>query len=356
MSEVTLEGIHKNFGALEVLRDITLHIPDGSFTVLLGPSGCGKSTLLRVIAGLEKASRGRVVIGGEDLTRAAPGDRDVAMVFQNYALYPHLTVYQNIEYGLKARKVKKAEREVLVEQALAMTRLQDQAKKLPAQMSGGQRQRAALARAIVKRPRIFLMDEPLSNLDAKLRGEMRLELIELYHKLRTTFLYVTHDQVEAMSMGTNVVILDQGLVRQQGIPRDIYEKPDNIFVAGFIGSPPANLIKAGAYTFGIRPEHISLRRIQDGMISLPGEIFSSEHLGCETIYSVRTDFGILTMRTENLWNSERREVQLYFPRDKIMAFDRTGGQVKSGSVREEALSILEKNIAAMDEGENLIIA
>jgi sn-glycerol 3-phosphate transport system ATP-binding protein len=356
MSEVRLEGIHKNFGALEVLRDITLHIPDGSFTVLLGPSGCGKSTLLRVIAGLENASRGGVIIGGKDVTRLPPGDRDAAMVFQNYALYPHLTVYQNIEYGLKARKVKKAERKALVEQALAMTRLQDQAKKLPAQMSGGQRQRTALARAIVKRPKIFLMDEPLSNLDAKLRGEMRFELIELYHKLRTTFLYVTHDQVEAMSMGTNIVILDQGLVQQQGIPRDIYEKPDNLFVAGFIGSPPANLIKAGAYTFGIRPEHISLRRIQDGMISLPGEIFSSEHLGCETIYGVKTDFGILTIRAENVWSSERREVMVHFQREKIMVFDQTGGRVTNDLVRAEAVSILERNIAALDEGDSLIIA
>jgi sn-glycerol 3-phosphate transport system ATP-binding protein len=278
------------------------------------------------------------------------------MVFQNYALYPHLTVYQNIEYGLKARKVKKAERDFLVEQALAMTRLEDQAKKLPAQMSGGQRQRVALARAMVKRPKIFLMDEPLSNLDAKLRGEMRLELIDLYRKLGATFLYVTHDQVEAMSMGTNIVILDKGIIQQRGIPRDIYEKPDNLFVAGFIGSPPANLLKTGGRVFGIRPEHISLRRFQEGQISLPGDIVSGEHLGNETIYSVQTEFGLVTMRTENCWNSERREVLLHLRREKIMVFDSAGFRVAPGPRREEAVAELEKTIAAAEKSVNLVTA
>jgi sn-glycerol 3-phosphate transport system ATP-binding protein len=356
MSDVNLQGIHKKFGTVDVLTDITLHIPDGSFTVLLGPSGCGKSTLLRIIAGLEKASRGSVFIGGEDITHAAPGDRDVAMVFQNYALYPHLNVYQNIEYGLKARGIKKAERKDLVEQAVAMVRLQDQVKKIPAQMSGGQRQRVALARAIVKRPKIFLMDEPLSNLDAKLRGEMRYELIELYRELHTTFLYVTHDQVEAMSMGTNIVILDQGVVQQQGIPQEIYEKPENIFVAGFIGSPPMNLIKSGPWTFAVRPEHITLHRASEAGISLPGFIVSSEHLGSESIYSVKTDFGFLTMRAENLWKNECREVCLHVLKEKILVFNQQGKREVNNLAAQDAVSFLEKTIAEFEDSEGLITA
>jgi sn-glycerol 3-phosphate transport system ATP-binding protein len=356
MSEVILENVHKNFGTSEVLKNISLTIPDGSFTVMLGASGCGKSTLLRIIAGLERVSGGRVSIGGDDVSDVAPGERNVAMVFQNYALYPHLTVYQNIEYGLKARKVKKAERRILVDHAISMVRLQDQANKRPAQMSGGQRQRVALARAIVKRPRIFLMDEPLSNLDAKLRSEMRFELIELYNKLKTTFLYVTHDQVEAMSMGTNIVILDKGVVQQQGTPREIYATPENVFVAGFTGSPPANLINAGDFTFAVRPESIAMCPIHRPHISVYGLVVSGEHLGNQTIYGLATDFGLVYVCGENLWDNERRGETLYIPTDRISVFDKSGARIKGEAAREAALNMLRNRIAENGGAGRQIIA
>jgi sn-glycerol 3-phosphate transport system ATP-binding protein len=344
MSEVTLEHIDKRYGRAEVLKDISLHIPDGSFTILLGPSGCGKSTLLRIIAGLEKNDAGQVLIGGRDVTRTPPGERDVAMVFQNYALYPHLTVYQNIEYGLKARGVKKAEREELVAQAVAMVRLEDQVKKLPANMSGGQRQRVALARAIVKRPNIFLMDEPLSNLDAKLRSEMRFELIELYERLGATFLYVTHDQVEAMSMGTHIVVLNQGEIQQRGSPREIYEKPQNVFVAGFIGSPPANLLRTDYAVFAVRPEHIRTDETAEPHIALPGQIVSSEHLGNEALYSARTIFGQMRFRMENTWDGARGRVILKLPVDRIVALNASGSLIEDAEVRERLIAALNSTI------------
>ena len=202
MGKIAIEHLVKNFNKTKVLKDISLEIEDGSFTILLGPSGCGKSTLLRIIAGLETPTSGRLFIDDKDVTDSEPKDREIAMVFQNYALYPHMSVFKNVEYGLKIKKIPKEKRRKMVDDVLKMVDLSDQAEKLPAQMSGGQRQRVALARAIVKDPRVFLMDEPLSNLDAKLRTQMRFELIEMYKKVKNTFLYVTHDQVEAMSMGT----------------------------------------------------------------------------------------------------------------------------------------------------------
>jgi sn-glycerol 3-phosphate transport system ATP-binding protein len=341
MSEVRLEHIDKSFGHAEVLKDISLHIPDGSFTILLGPSGCGKSTLLRIVAGLEKNDSGRVLIGKRDVSRMPPGERNVAMVFQNYALYPHLTVCQNIEYGLKARKVKKEEREKLVAQAVKMVRLEDQVQKLPAHMSGGQRQRVALARAIVKRPCIFLMDEPLSNLDAKLRSEMRFELIEMYERLHTTFLYVTHDQVEAMSMGTHIVILDKGVIQQQGSPREIYENPGNVFVAGFIGSPPANLLWTAYATFAIRPEQVRVGEVAEPHICLPGRIVGSEHLGNETLYNVQTAFGPVQMRTENTWEGARGGTTLKLPVNKLMVFDEAGRRMADNAATSRVIAALQ---------------
>lgn len=343
MSKVLIDKISKHFGPVEVLQEIELEIPDGSFTVLLGPSGCGKSTLLRIIAGLEKANCGQVSIGERVVTQLAPGERDVAMVFQNYALYPHLTVRQNIEYGLKARKVKKGEREKLVQDALEMVRLTDQASKLPAQMSGGQRQRVALARAIVKRPHVFLMDEPLSNLDAKLRGTMRAELTDLYRRLKTTFLYVTHDQVEAMSMGTNIVILDKGVIQQQGTPREIYENPANTFVAAFIGSPPATLITLRNFTYGVRPEHVALHEAEEPHCPLYGRIISSEHLGSETVYSIETALGMIIARGENRWNSEQCNVRICLPYEHLMVFDQNGRRVESEIIRDKAVELFEQN-------------
>ncbi len=326
---IHFKNIVKNFGSTKVLKDISLNVQEGSFTILLGPSGCGKSTLLRILAGLEKPTSGQVVIDGEEITEYEPKDRNVAMVFQNYALYPHMNSYQNVEYGLKVKKVKKEDRKKLVDEALAQVDLTDQAAKLPGQMSGGQRQRVALARAIVKRPKAFLMDEPLSNLDAKLRNQMRFELIDMYKKLKTTFLYVTHDQVEAMSMGTYIIIMNQGVIMQEGTPKEIYNNPKNLFVAQFIGSPSANIIKQNEYSIGIRPENIRLSDEKTEGFCIPANIHSHEQLGGETIHHLQTVFGTLNVKTPSCW--EERDVQTYavFDEDKIMVFDKNGDRVEN---------------------------
>ncbi len=344
MSEITIQNITKNFKDVEVLKDISLEIEDGSFTVLLGPSGCGKSTLLRIISGLENPDNGEIVIGGETVTKAHPSKRDVAMVFQNYALYPHLTVYQNIEYGLKARKIPKSERTELVRQAVELVCLEDQVAKRPAQMSGGQRQRVALARAIVKRPKVFLMDEPLSNLDAKLRNQMRVELSELYNRLQTTFLYVTHDQVEAMSMGTSIVILNNGEIQQKGSPREVYENPANIFVAGFIGSPPANIIPTDTYQYAIRPEHIGLGATDEEHVTLMGQVISMEHLGYETIFNVRTGIGDFRVKEPDAWGDKRSSIRLCIKLKKVLCFDEYGQRLSCTDQREAALLSFEDYI------------
>lgn len=337
MSQISVQNIIKNFKSTEVLKNISLDIEDGSFTILLGPSGCGKSTLLRIISGLENPNSGDVIIDGRNVTKTEPRERDVAMVFQNYALYPHLTVYQNIEYGLKARKIKKEPREELIRQAVDMVRLGDQVSKRPAQMSGGQRQRVALARAIVKRPKVFLMDEPLSNLDAKLRNQMRVELLELYSRLQTTFLYVTHDQVEAMSMGTCIVILDKGIIQQKGTPQEIYENPTNVFVAGFIGSPPANIIDLGEYQYAIRPEHITLVSPDEDYIALMGQVISTENLGYETIFNVRTSIGDLRVKNQSAWSDRRTAVRLCIKTKKMLCFDAQGQRLSTSDQCDAAL-------------------
>ena len=340
MNKVNVESINKSFGDVKVLSDVSLQIEDRSFTVLLGPSGCGKTTLLRIIAGLERQHTGEVFINEENITKVLPGDRNVAMVFQNYALYPHLTVYKNIEYGLKARKVKNPERREMVEQAISMVKLEDQSKKLPAKMSGGQRQRVALARAIVKRPEIFLMDEPLSNLDAKLRNHMRFELTELYHKLGATFLYVTHDQIEAMSMGTNIVIMDNGVIRQQGTPKSIYEDPDNLFVAGFIGSPAVNVLTLEDITFAIRPEHVSLNGSHDRHIRMDGEIISTEHLGYETVHTVKTATQPIVLKMPANWDNVDRCVTIHLEQEKLKVFDKEGNRIRGSRETADAISLL----------------
>lgn len=242
MGEILLKNIKKSFGKTEVLKGIDLDIKDSSFTIVLGPSGCGKSTLLRILSGLESADEGELQIAGKDVTKAEPQDRQVAMVFQNYALYPHMSVYKNVEYSLKIKKVPKEERRERVLMALRTVEMEDQVDKLPGQLSGGQRQRVALARAIVKSPEVFLMDEPLSNLDAKLRNQMRHSILELHKKLGTTFVYVTHDQTEAMTMGDKIVVMEKGIIRQADAPRTIYSRPKNVFTAGFIGSPQMNML------------------------------------------------------------------------------------------------------------------
>ncbi|MBC8610744.1 sn-glycerol-3-phosphate import ATP-binding protein UgpC [uncultured Ruminococcus sp.] len=340
MSRIILQDIKKSFKKTAVLHGIDLEIQDGSFTVLLGPSGCGKSTLLRIIAGLEKQDAGRLIIGNEDVSGLEPQDRDIAMVFQNYALYPHMNVRKNIEYGLKAKRVPKEERQQRIDSVVKLVQLEDQLDKLPAQMSGGQRQRVALARAIVKRPRAFLMDEPLSNLDAKLRSQMRVEIASLHKHLGTTFLYVTHDQVEAMSMGTHIVVLNGGSIMQQGTPREIYTNPQNLFVAQFIGSPPANVLKFGDHYAAIRPEEIYFQPDVGRRLTLKGEVQAREHLGGETLYYVMTEYGRMVVKGDHFWDDDSQTVQMYFSEQSVMFFDQ---QENRTEVQPDILALFSHN-------------
>lgn len=328
MSEVIVKNLVKDFGKdTHVLKGIDLTIQNGSFTVLLGPSGCGKSTLLRLVAGLENPTSGQVFIDGHDVTQAEPCDRNLAMVFQNYALYPHMTVFQNVEYGLKLRKMPKGERIDMVNQTLELVDLADQAKKRPAEMSGGQRQRVALARAIVKRPGVYLMDEPLSNLDAKLRGQMREKITELHHQLGATFLYVTHDQVEAMSMGTRIVLLQEGIIAQQGTPQEIYQEPCSTYVAGFLGAPPSNIIAVADGFWAIRPEHIQLALQEEPALVVPAVLRLREQLGDSTIHAYSTALGELRVKTPCQWNEDRISGTLYLPKRFLMRFDAQGKRI-----------------------------
>src|SRR5215470_14160317 len=244
MAGVRISGLHKRFAGVPAVRGIDLDIPDGEFTVLVGPSGCGKSTLLRTIAGLEDADAGTVAIGEEIVNGVRPRDRDVAMVFQDYALYPHMTVFGNISLSLRARGTPKPEIETRVNRAAEMLGIRPLLNRYPRQLSGGQRQRVAIGRAIVRNPKVFLFDEPLSNLDAQLRDEMRGEIKRLHQEIATTMIYVTHDQIEAMTLADRIVLLREGQIEQQGAPLDLFERPASLFVAGFLGSPKMNFVPA----------------------------------------------------------------------------------------------------------------
>ncbi len=294
MASITLSNVSKRFGDVVIIPGLDLEIADGEFVVFVGPSGCGKSTLLRLIAGLEDVSGGEIRIDGKPVTDVSPAKRELAMVFQSYALYPHMSVRANIGFPLKMAGQSKDEIARKVEQAAATLNLTDYLDRRPRELSGGQRQRVAIGRAIVRAPKGFLFDEPLSNLDAALRVNMRLELSELHQQLKTTMIYVTHDQVEAMTMADKIVVLNKGRVEQVGSPLDLYSKPDNLFVAGFIGSPKMNLVRGdyasrfGAATVGIRPEHLA---ISSGEGALTGTAGVSEHLGSDTFVHVRLDNG-----------------------------------------------------------------
>src|SRR5512134_1370900 len=246
MAAVTLSGVRKSFGSTEVVHGVDIAIDDAEFCVLVGPSGCGKSTLLRMIAGLEEITGGEVAIGGRVVNDVAPKQRDIAMVFQNYALYPHMTVFDNMAFSLKLAGRSKAEMDERVGSAAKILGLSDYLERFPRHLSGGQRQRVAMGRAIVRQPQVFLFDEPLSNLDAKLRVQMRTEIKELHQRLKTTAVYVTHDQIEAMTMADKIVVMHDGLVEQVGAPLELYDRPANRFVAGFIGSPAMNFIPGKA--------------------------------------------------------------------------------------------------------------
>lgn len=294
MSEVRLEGVEKVYsrGDAPAVEDFTLTIGDGEFMVLVGPSGCGKSTTLRMVAGLEMPTAGRICIGENDVTNLPPKERDIAMVFQNYALYPHMSVRDNMAFALKLRHYPRKEIERRVAAVSDALGLEPYLKRLPKALSGGQRQRVALARAIVREPAVFLFDEPLSNLDAKMRVEMRSEIIRLHQRLGTTMIYVTHDQTEAMTMGDRIVVMKSGRIQQVAKPMDLYSQPSNEFVASFIGTPPMNLFAPGTFhatkTLGIRPEHIEVCSCEDHASSAGQERFAAsvdfvEPLGSETL-------------------------------------------------------------------------
>ena len=299
MGQITLKQITKSFGDVEVIHPIDLTVEDGEFVVFVGPSGCGKSTLLRLIAGLEDVTSGQILIDGKDATAIPPAKRGLAMVFQSYALYPHMSVRKNIGFPLKMAGISRAEANKKIEAAAETLNLSDYLKRRPGQLSGGQRQRVAIGRAIVREPEAFLFDEPLSNLDAALRVNMRLEISELHQKLKTTMIYVTHDQVEAMTMADKIVVLSDGYIEQVGSPLELYRAPRNRFVAEFIGSPKMNFLtgrhadKFNAHSIGIRPEHFTVSS-QGG--EWMGTVGVTEHLGSDTFFRVSVGEEILTAR------------------------------------------------------------
>ena len=341
MGSVTLKNITKSWGDFTAVNDISLSIHDQEFLVLLGPSGCGKTTTMRMVAGLEEPSMGDIFIGSKKVNDELPKDRDVAMVFQNYGLYPHMSVYENIRYPLKVRKVPKSEHEHLVRKTAVKVELGNLLNRRPRELSGGQRQRVALARAIVRAPTVFLMDEPLSNLDAKLRVNMRAELKHLQHELRITTIYVTHDQIEAMTLADRVAVMDNGIISQLDTPERIYNDPDNLFVAGFIGSPSMNLlegsmedgkfmhsgfsVKAGFgsnqdVTLGIRPEDLELTSAENADCS--GRVYSFELTGESTLVTVQLADDRLTIRGPNEYRVAIDEtVGIRFNLEKCYLFD-----------------------------------
>jgi len=360
MSGITLTGVGKTFDQTVAVADLDLAVEDHELLVLLGPSGCGKSTVLRMIAGLEQPTAGEIRIGDRVVNDVEPKDRDLAMVFQSYALYPHMTVRANIEFPLRARKVPKERRAEQVQEAAEMLGLTEYLDRKPAQLSGGQRQRVALARAVVRRPLAFLMDEPLSNLDAKLRAATRVELVDLQRRLEATVVYVTHDQVEAMTMGHRIAIMDRGVLQQVGSPQDVYDRPANLFVARFIGTPPMNTIRgtvergdgglgirfdavllpipievvaavdASGLTelvVGVRPEHLAV--VADGTGVLPATVELVEHLGHEQHVVCRLPDGqLVTVRqgSHRPAPPARSSVRLVAAAEHLHCFDGATGE------------------------------
>jgi len=359
VAKVELRHVWKRFGDFVAVEDFSLTASDGEFIVFVGPSGCGKTTTMRIVAGLEVASDGQVLFDGKDVTDELPHDRDVAMVFQNYALFPHLNVFSNMAFGMRLRKVPKAEIEERIQKTAHILGIEGVLQRRPRELSGGQRQRVALGRAIVREPRVFLMDEPLSNLDAALRMEMRAEIIKLQERLAVTTFYVTHDQVEALSMGDRIVVMREGRIQQVGSPTDLYERPANVYVASFIGSPPMNFLEArveadrivlpaeratappmndGArqalsavaapeITVGVRPEHIvfSDRAAEGGAFSVAGAVDTVEPLGHTTLVRTKLASGRLinVLLAGKVRLKEGQPVHAEFPLDRVYLFDRT---------------------------------
>lgn len=324
MAVIQLRNISKRFEHTQALASLSLDIADGEFLVLVGPSGCGKSTLLRMLAGLEEVSDGQILLGDDDITTWSPKQRNFSMIFQNYALFPHLTVEQNITFGMRMRGEPKADYPQRVQRVASLLQLEPLLKRKPGKLSGGQRQRVAMARAIVRDPHLFLMDEPLSNLDARLRSDVRDGIMDLHRQLKTTTVYVTHDQIEAMTMADRIAVLDRGVLQQVGTPEQLYSHPANVFVAGFIGTPAMNLVTllctggramllalpvalpAGDEThsltdvlLGIRPEHITEHAASDGDLSLSGTVKQRELFGAEYLIHVDTPLGNIRYRRPN---------------------------------------------------------
>lgn len=349
MSSVQIRNVSKSYQQTSIIKDISVDIPDGEFVVLVGPSGCGKSTLLRMIAGLEEITGGDISIGGAVINDVAPKSRDIAMVFQNYALYPHMTIRENMEFALSLKKVPKAEIDTKVKRAADILGLGELLARYPRQLSGGQRQRVAMGRAIVRDPKVFLFDEPLSNLDAKLRVQMRAEIKALHQRLKTTTVYVTHDQVEAMTMADRIVVMRSGVVEQSGTPLELYDDPTNIFVAQFIGSPAMNLldgkIKGGVFetadgirlalpvsgvtdgqqvSYGIRPEHICLS--DQGV---PGIIHIVEPTGASTEVIVQAGGQQIAFTAHQRISARPGDnVFLAIDTEKVCLFDVNGQRIR----------------------------
>jgi multiple sugar transport system ATP-binding protein len=344
---VRFDKVQKYFGPVKVLEEFDLDIAPGEFLVLLGASGSGKTTALRILSGLETATGGRVLIGDRDVTNILPKYRDISMVFQSYALYPHKTVAENIGFPLKVRKVNKADMDVAIREAAAQVQLDQLLERYPRELSGGQRQRVALARAIIRRPSVFLMDEPLSNLDAKLRGHMRAELKHMQQKLGITTMYVTHDQIEAMTLAHRVAILERGVLQQLASPAEIYNNPANLFVAQFIGSPPMNVIhgnlegkrfhangasvespasgQIGKAILGVRPEDCSV--VAPGMGALQGKIYTTELIGDHTLVTVEIGPDKHTVKAaKDFLGKQGDAIGVSLAKDHLFVFDAATGQ------------------------------
>ncbi len=363
MAEVALRSVTKRYGAVEVIHGIDLDIRHGEFAVFVGPSGCGKSTLLRMIAGLEEITAGEIRIDGRIVNHLPPRDREIAMVFQDYALYPHKSVFDNLAFSLKLRKLPKEDIEERVRAAAGILKIEHLLDRKPRALSGGQRQRVAMGRAIVRQPKLFLFDEPLSNLDALLRSEMRAEIKKLHQRIGKTTIYVTHDQVEAMTLAERIVVLSGGNIMQVGTPDDIYNRPASKFVAGFTGSPPMNflpariaaspvaleillgdgsarlaasLARAGAYAvfanrnveFGIRPEDLAMRRVGANDVSLPAQVVVVEPLGAETLATLQCGAGEMICRLPpNEAPAAGENISIWVNMDKFHLFDSASGSV-----------------------------
>jgi len=358
MTQLSLRDVRKAFGGLEVIRGINLDVEDGEFVVFVGPSGCGKSTMLRMIAGLEDLTSGQIDIAGRDVTHTSPSKREIAMVFQSYALFPHMTVAENIGFGLKLNKRPKDEIARRVGEVAGVLQIEPLLDRTPRELSGGQRQRVAIGRAIIREPKVFLFDEPLSNLDAALRVQMRLEIARLHKRLGATMIYVTHDQTEAMTLADRIVVFNHGRIEQVGAPMELYESPANMFVAGFIGAPAMNFLPAkldnasggsvirlggasfalgalaqgvgGDVTVGIRPEHLSL--VADGAGHVPARVEIVEHLGAETYAYVEIADPKATLTVSVPPSSDVKPgdtVSLRFDLSNTHVFDRDGLAIRS---------------------------